>query len=169
MPTDIDRVLETTLSTGTGALVLNGPEPGYRAFQAAVGVGGAVTVCVEAVDAAGVPTGPWEICDATLAGASLLARGAVRSSSTGARVDFGAGRKRVFAHVPSVRGQDLSHTHAQAVPAATWTVAHGLGKCPGVTVVDSAGDQVVGAVSYPDANTVVITFSAAFAGTAYLN
>jgi len=64
---------------------------------------------------------------------------------------------------------DLHYTYQQSVAASTWTVVHNLGKRPSVAVVDTGGNLVVGAVSYPDANTCVLTFGAAFAGTAYLN
>lgn len=61
------------------------------------------------------------------------------------------------------------YTHDQLVPSDTWTIAHGLGGYPGVNVVDSAGTQVEGGVTYLDANTVVVSFSAAFSGTAHLS
>jgi hypothetical protein len=38
---------------------------------------------------------------------------------------------------------------------------------PNITVIDSAGRVVEGEIAYPDANTVVLTFSAAFSGEAY--
>jgi len=59
--------------------------------------------------------------------------------------------------------------YTQSVAAAQWTITHGLGRFPSVTVVDSAGDQCIGDVRYLDLNTVVVTFGAAFAGNAYLN
>lgn len=70
---------------------------------------------------------------------------------------------------PPGSGVDLNYTHAQSVASATWTIAHNLGKRPSVTVVDSAGDVCVGNVHYTDANNLTVTFSAAFAGVAYLN
>jgi len=57
----------------------------------------------------------------------------------------------------------------QDVPAALWDVIHPLNKRPSVTVVDSAGSVVVGAVEYLSDSEIQITFSAAFAGLAYLN
>lgn len=70
--------------------------------------------------------------------------------------------------VPGATG-DRHHTHDQGTAAAEWLIAHGLGKCPAVTVVDSAGDQVEGDVDYIDLNTLTVFFSAPFAGRAYLN
>lgn len=72
------------------------------------------------------------------------------------------------AAVAAVAG-GTTYTHDQAVAAATWTVAHGLGRYPSVTVVDSAGTMVFGEVNYLDANTVQLDFSTAFSGKAYLN
>jgi hypothetical protein len=56
----------------------------------------------------------------------------------------------------------------QAVPAQTWTIEHGLNTYPLLTVVDSANQTVMGDIKYLDANTVQLTFSAPFSGTAYL-
>lgn len=64
---------------------------------------------------------------------------------------------------------DAHYPHTQSVAAATWTIPHNLGKFPAVTVVDSAGTEVVGDVTHPDENTVVVSFTAAFAGRAYCN
>lgn len=55
------------------------------------------------------------------------------------------------------------------VPSATWTINHGLNCYPSVTIVDSTGREVIGAVEYIDADNLTVTFSAAFSGTAYLN
>lgn len=70
---------------------------------------------------------------------------------------------------PAGTGGDATYLHEQAVPEAVWTIDHGLGKEPAVTVINSAGDEVIGDVSYPTADRVVITFSSGFAGRARLN
>ena len=59
--------------------------------------------------------------------------------------------------------------YQQGVASDTWTIPHNLGKYPSVTVVDSTGRVVVGGTQYLDSNTVVLTFSGAFSGVAYLN
>jgi hypothetical protein len=56
----------------------------------------------------------------------------------------------------------------QSTAAATWTIAHNLGVFPAVVVADSAGTLIEGDIVYTDTNTVTLTFSAAFSGTAYL-
>lgn len=61
------------------------------------------------------------------------------------------------------------YTHDQPVASATWTVAHNMGKNPSVSIVDSSGDEVIGKVAYVSPNQVVISFTAAFSGKAYLN
>ena len=64
---------------------------------------------------------------------------------------------------------DKSYTFTQSVPSTTWSVAHNLQKFPSITVVDSASTVVTGEYTYINNNNVTLTFSAAFAGKAYLN
>lgn len=68
-----------------------------------------------------------------------------------------------------VGGQELGYVHIQEVASATWSITHGLGFVPNITVVDTAGTVVEGSYSYPDANTVVLTFVGGFSGRAYLS
>lgn len=60
-------------------------------------------------------------------------------------------------------------THTQYSPSTTWTVTHNLGYKPNVTVVDSAGTIIEGEIDYQSGNTVILTFSSSFAGTAHLS
>jgi len=62
-----------------------------------------------------------------------------------------------------------SYVHTQAVPAATWNVAHNLGYFPNVSIVDSANTQVIGDVEYVNENSLILTFSGGFSGKAYLS
>ncbi len=66
-------------------------------------------------------------------------------------------------------GGTASYVHDQSVPAATWTINHNLGYFPNVTVVDSAGNQVIGQVQYISLNSMTINFNASFGGKAYLS
>lgn len=66
-------------------------------------------------------------------------------------------------------GSGVSVVWPVAQSSATWTINHNLGTFPSVTTVDSGGIEVEGAVEYPDSNTIIVRFSAPFAGTAYLN
>lgn len=60
------------------------------------------------------------------------------------------------------------YTHTQSVPDTTWLVTHNLGRFPSVTVIDSAGTQVVGDTIHVSNMVVRLEFSAAFSGSAYL-
>ena len=71
--------------------------------------------------------------------------------------------------VDLVGNSELGYEHIQEVAATTWTIEHGLGFTPNITVVDSAGTVVEGSYDYPDSNTVVLTFVGAFSGRAYLS
>ena len=57
----------------------------------------------------------------------------------------------------------------QGVPATTWDITHNLGKFPSITVIDTGNTVVTGEYNYVTNNRVILTFSAAFAGKAYLN
>ena len=75
---------------------------------------------------------------------------------------------------PSTSG-DSSFAYTQAVAAEEWgdgtpkMVTHNLNKFPSITVIDTANTVVTGEYTYIDKNNVTLTFSAAFAGKAYLN
>lgn len=62
-----------------------------------------------------------------------------------------------------------TYIHNQSTPATTWTITHNLGKYPSIVVVDSGGTVVQGGANYVSVNLLVITFSAAFSGRAFLN
>jgi len=57
----------------------------------------------------------------------------------------------------------------QAIPATTWDITHNLGKFPSITVIDTGNTVVTGEYNYVNNNRVLLTFSAAFDGKAYLN
>ena len=57
----------------------------------------------------------------------------------------------------------------QGVPATVWNIQHNLGKFPSITVIDTGDTVVTGEYTYIDNNNVTLTFSAGFAGKAYLN
>lgn len=65
--------------------------------------------------------------------------------------------------------KDKKYEYIKGTPSATWVINHNLGKKPSVTVIDSAGTEVEGQVVHTDINNLIITFSAAFSGKAYLN
>jgi hypothetical protein len=63
----------------------------------------------------------------------------------------------------------LGYVFTQSTPSTTWTINHDLNKYPSVNIVDSANDEVIGEVNYASASQIVIRFSAAFSGKAFLN
>ena len=64
---------------------------------------------------------------------------------------------------------DLNFTFTQASAQSVWNITHNLGKFPSVSIIDSAGTNVIGEVDYTNNNELILTFTAAFAGVAYLN
>jgi hypothetical protein len=65
---------------------------------------------------------------------------------------------------------DKAFTHTQTASSSSWTINHGLGKKPSVTVTTLAtGVQVIGEVTYTNNNTIVVSFAAAVSGIAHLN
>lgn len=63
-----------------------------------------------------------------------------------------------------------SFVHDQVVSSDTWTWVHDLGYVPAVTIVDSAGNLIYGGQFLVlTTTTVMVHFSAAFSGTAYLS
>lgn len=57
----------------------------------------------------------------------------------------------------------------QSTELTDWTIEHNLGKFPsGVTIVDSAGSVIEGAIQYLTNNSIKISFNYAFSGKAYI-
>jgi hypothetical protein len=63
----------------------------------------------------------------------------------------------------------VSYEHTQGAASATWNIVHNLNFHPNVTVQDSAGNIVEGEIAYTNSDSLVVTFSAAFSGMAYLS
>lgn len=62
-----------------------------------------------------------------------------------------------------------TYTFQQQVASNVWVVLHNLDCFPAVQVVDSAGNEVIGDIDYINNNQLVLNFTSAFAGVAYLN
>ena len=61
-------------------------------------------------------------------------------------------------------------TFTQSSSSAAWTITHNLGYRPGgVSVVDSAENVVMGDIVHSSDNELVINFSSAFTGKAYIS
>ena len=62
-----------------------------------------------------------------------------------------------------------TYTECFSAEAQTWTITHNLGKFPSVSVVDTQKTVYWGNVEYINSNQLKVTFSAGFAGQAFLN
>jgi hypothetical protein len=71
---------------------------------------------------------------------------------------------------PPGPSQTVAYRHVQATAATVWTITHNLTFRPNVAAIDSTGREMwPGAVDYPSAIAVTLTFSAAVGGEAYLS
>ena len=64
---------------------------------------------------------------------------------------------------------DKNYVYFQDVASDLWEIKHNLDKFPSVTVIDSAGSEVIGEVEYIDSNNLKIKFAGGFSGKATLN
>ena len=94
-----DRVKETTTSTGTGTINLDGAAVGFESFVAGIGNGNVTYYCIAEQGAANFEIGIGTVTDAT---PDTLSRATVLSSSNSdSLVNFGAGTKDVFCTLPA--------------------------------------------------------------------
>lgn len=75
---------------------------------------------------------------------------------------------QVVVRLAASAGNTRRHVHTQASPTDEWTIVHSLGGYPSVMVVDTARTVVIGEVLYNSTSEIVVSFSAAFSGYAYL-
>ena len=95
---------------------------------------------------------------------NTLTIGTVTTGDAGATITGIAPNQVLSLVYPSV----IRHVHTQGAPSTVWTITHALGGYPSVTVVDSSKTVVFGEVSYTSTAQVVVNFTAAFSGYAYL-
>jgi hypothetical protein len=60
-------------------------------------------------------------------------------------------------------------TYRQPTPATTWTINHSLGFIPNVFILDDDGVEIIGVVDTATTSTLVISFTDAVKGYAYLS
>lgn len=120
----LDRAFETTQSTGTGPLTLQGAQQGFQAFSVA-GNGAKVLYQVNDGDSTGVVQN-WEIGIGTInvGSPNTLTRSSVlASSNSNAAVNFGAGTKNVIgtiaAKVLATRDEGLFFTEGYGIGGGT--------------------------------------------------
>ena len=149
-----DRVKETTATTGTGALSLDGAAAGFQSFAI---IGNGNTTYYAITDAG---TSAWEVGLGTYTSSgAILARTTVLSSSNGgAAVNFGAGSKDVFVTYPAVaalstlsdRGTGVTSTYVSTVAVGGTTFAQ-----PAVTG-EISSDQGYFAINYAGATGITV-------------
>lgn len=96
-----DRVQETSNTTSTSDLTLNGALPTYQSFALGIGVG---NTCYYAAYNTDQSVNEWEVGVGTLSAIDTLERTTILSSSNaGSIVNFSAGSKLVYVTLPAER------------------------------------------------------------------
>lgn len=116
------RVLETSTTTGTGALTLAGTSPtGFRPFSAVMTSPSDTCIyLIQGVDGSGNPTSEWEIGIGTYSASNTLTRTTVLSSSNAnAAVSFSAGTKQVAIAADSTRVAQFDSVPQMRLPLTT--------------------------------------------------
>ena len=129
-----DRVQETTTTTGTGTITLDGAVSGFQSFSV---IGNANTTYYAIV---GQGTTEWEVGIGTYtsSGTTLSRDTVLESSNSGSAVNFSAGTKNVFVTYPAERSVYLdasgnSIALGTIASGTTLTNATGLPLTTGVT------------------------------------
>jgi hypothetical protein len=123
------------------------------------------TYLTSAVTSVGTGTG--------LTGGTITSTGSISLNSKLAPADNLTGNAlkylRVNAGETAVEYAITSYVHTQNISSTTWNITHNLYFFPNVIVVNSTGANIVGDISYPNNTSLILTFSAAVSGTAYLS
>ena len=96
-----DRVLESSVSTGTGDFVLDGAQTGYQGFVN-VGDGASIPYTIQGKNTDGSLNGEWEVGIGTyhLSGNYISRDTILESSNSNSKVAFSSGSKDVFLDLP---------------------------------------------------------------------
>jgi len=99
-----DRVKETTSTTGTGTVTLNGAVTGFQSFALGIGTTNSTYYSITLDN-------QWEVGIGTLSTSTTFTRDTViTSSSSNTLVDFLAGEKSIFCTLPSSRAILVNNT-----------------------------------------------------------
>ncbi len=115
-----DNVVESTTSTGTGALTVSGAIAGSQALGAKLSVGDTFVARIWDVDANGNSDGDFEISTCVYSASNTVTRAEVHeSSNAGALVNFGAGTKYVA--IVNSAYSTMTHGKAKALAFGAFT------------------------------------------------
>lgn len=107
-----------------------------------------------------------EVSDPGVAGPpNVLSIGTVTTATTASASITGVAPNQVL---NLVYPTSTRHVHTQGAVSTVWTINHALGGYPSVTIVDSAKTVVFGEITYTSTTQVVVNFTSAFSGFAYL-
>jgi len=111
-----DRVRETSITTGTGSVVLAGAYPSFQSFLVAIGNGNTTYYAIS-----NLSLGEWEVGVGTYTSSgNTLSRNTVLSSSnSGSLVNFSAGSKDVICTQPAERAVYLDSATNATIPNIT--------------------------------------------------
>lgn len=131
-------VLQSSITTGTGALTLTAATGGYQTFNGAFGNGATTDVFYYFISNAAATE--WEVGTGHMSASTTLSRDTVlKSSNANALVSFSAGTKTVVCDVPAalhVIGAAASTSTAIAV----WTGTTGNRIANSLVLIDSSGN-----------------------------
>lgn len=123
----MDRICETTTTTGTGTITLAGAVAGYLRFQDVLSGSSTFYYLIEAVDANGVATGVWETGIGICPTSTTMTRSVVLddSSSSGTALNLAAGTKRVHlvANAYMLQSKAFSTIRSSNLTAQNFTTA----------------------------------------------
>lgn len=113
-----DSIVETSSTTGTGALTLLGAVTGFKNFGSVMtSPSDTCYYLIEAIDGSGNRTGEWETGLGTYSASNTLTRTTVhKSSNADAAVNFSAGTKRVMISATAAYLAILPTAQVQDVP-----------------------------------------------------
>lgn len=114
----VDRVMETSTTTGTGDITLAGAVTGYQDWNTGLGTNVLTDYSIVAVDASGVPTGEWEVGEGYLSATTTLVRALPLAGSAATPVSFSAGTKRVFITASAEELQSKNKIYAMSLNMA---------------------------------------------------
>lgn len=76
---------------------------------------------------------------------------------------------KTLTDIENAASSGTTYIFTQGIPSTKWIIAHNLKRYPVPFIQDSANSVVEGDVEYVNSNELVLTFSSAFSGIAYLN